>query len=67
MLSASEPKDQAMYLVLQAVVCILHLKNRVGLKSIESIENDWKVAFSSHATFAPTFALSPRQNCRVVR
>lgn len=26
-----------MYLVLQAVVCILHLENRVGLKSIESI------------------------------
>ncbi|KAI2494593.1 hypothetical protein MHU86_19918 [Fragilaria crotonensis] len=37
MLSESEPKDQAMYLVLQAVVCILHLENRVGLKSIESI------------------------------
>ncbi len=37
MLADSEPKDQAMYLVLQAVVCILHLKNRIGLKSIESI------------------------------
>ena len=37
MLADSEPKDQAMYLVLQAVVCILHLENRVGLKSIESI------------------------------
>jgi hypothetical protein len=37
MLKESEPKEQAMYLVLQAVVCILHLENRVGLKSIESI------------------------------
>ena len=37
MLADSEPKEQAMYLVLQAVVCILHLENRVGLKSIESI------------------------------
>ena len=37
MLAESEPKDQAMYLVLQAVVCILHLENRLGLKSIESI------------------------------
>jgi hypothetical protein len=37
MLADSEPKDQAMYLVLQAVVCILHLENRIGLKSIESI------------------------------
>ena len=37
MLTESEPKDRAMYLVLQAVVCILHLENRVGLKSIESI------------------------------
>ena len=26
-----------MYLVMQAVVCVLHLENRVGLKSIESI------------------------------
>ena len=37
MLADSEPKDQAMYLVLQAVVCIQHLENRIGLKSIESI------------------------------
>ena len=37
MLADSEPKDRAMYLVLQAVVCILHLENRIGLKSIESI------------------------------
>ena len=37
MLAESEPKEQAMYLALQAVVCILHLENRVGLKSIESI------------------------------
>ena len=37
MLAGSAPKDQAMYLVLQAVVCILHLENRVGLKSIECI------------------------------
>jgi hypothetical protein len=33
----SKPKDKAIYLVLQAVVCILHLENRVRLKSIESI------------------------------
>ena len=37
MLADSEPKDRAMYLALQGVVCILHLENRVGLKSIESI------------------------------
>lgn len=37
MLADCEPKEKAMYLVLQAVVCILHLENRVGLKSIESI------------------------------
>jgi hypothetical protein len=37
MLAAGEPKEKAMYLVLQAIVCILHLENRVGLKSIESI------------------------------
>lgn len=37
MLKESQPKERAMYLVLQAVVCILHLENRVGLKSIESI------------------------------
>ena len=37
MLKDSQPKERAMYLVLQAVVCILHLENRVGLKSIESI------------------------------
>jgi hypothetical protein len=37
MLQSSAPRDRAMYLVLQAVVCILHLENRVGLKSIESI------------------------------
>jgi hypothetical protein len=37
MLKHSEPRDKAMYLVLQAVVCILHLENRVGLKSIESV------------------------------
>jgi ferredoxin-thioredoxin reductase catalytic subunit len=37
MLSECEPKDRAMYLALQGVVCILHLENRVGLKSIESI------------------------------
>ena len=37
MLANSEPKEQAMYLVMQAVVCILHLENQVGLKSIESI------------------------------
>lgn len=37
MLVESEPRDKAMYLVLQAVVCILHLENRVGLKSIESV------------------------------
>jgi hypothetical protein len=37
MLAAGEPKEKAMYLVLQAVVCILHLENRVGLKLIESI------------------------------
>ena len=37
MLTHSEARDKAMYLVLQAVVCILHLENRVGLKSIESI------------------------------
>jgi hypothetical protein len=37
MLAQSEPADRAMYLVLQGVVCILHLENRVGLKSIESI------------------------------
>jgi hypothetical protein len=47
MLAASEPKDQAMYLVLHAIVCILHLENHVGLKSIESIlcmglSNAWK-------------------------
>jgi hypothetical protein len=33
----SEPKDKAMYLILQAVVHILNLENPVGLKSIESI------------------------------
>ncbi|KAI2505580.1 hypothetical protein MHU86_8822 [Fragilaria crotonensis] len=37
MLTDSEPRDKAMYLVLQAIVCILHLENRVGLKSIESV------------------------------
>ena len=37
MLSDSEPKDKSMYAAMQAVVCILHLENRVGLKSIESI------------------------------
>jgi hypothetical protein len=37
MLKHGEPKDKAMYLVMQAVVCILHLENRVGLKSTESI------------------------------
>ncbi|KAI2503698.1 hypothetical protein MHU86_10758 [Fragilaria crotonensis] len=37
MLADSEPKDRAMYLALQGVVCILHLENRVGLKSIKSI------------------------------
>lgn len=37
MLLQSEPKEKAMYLVLQAVPCILHLENRVGLKSIESV------------------------------
>jgi hypothetical protein len=37
LLADSEPKDRAMYLALQGVVCILHLENRVGLKSIESI------------------------------
>jgi hypothetical protein len=37
MLADSEPKDRAMYLALQGVVCILYLENRVGLKSIESI------------------------------
>ena len=37
MLTHSEARDKAMYLVLQAVVCILHLENRVGLKSIESV------------------------------
>jgi hypothetical protein len=37
MLRESEPRDKAMYLVLQAVVCILHLENRVGLKSIDSV------------------------------
>jgi hypothetical protein len=37
MLADSEPNDRTMYLVMQAVVCILHLENRVGLKSIESI------------------------------
>lgn len=37
MLEERQPQERAMYLVLQAVVCILHLENRVGLKSIESI------------------------------
>ena len=37
MLTHSAPRDKAMYLVMQAVVCILHLENRVGLKSIEMI------------------------------
>lgn len=37
MLTHSAPQEKAMYLVLQAVVCILHLENRVGLKSIETI------------------------------
>jgi hypothetical protein len=37
MLTHSAPREKAMYLVLQAVVCILHLENRVGLKSIETI------------------------------
>jgi hypothetical protein len=38
MLKDSEPKEQAMYCVLKAVVCILQLENRVGMnKSIESI------------------------------
>ena len=37
MLSECEPKDQARYLALQGVVCIIHLENRVGLKLIESI------------------------------
>jgi hypothetical protein len=37
MLKDSEPREKAMYLVLQAIVCILHLENRVGLKSIESV------------------------------
>jgi hypothetical protein len=36
-LADSEPNERAMYLALQGVVCILHLENRVGLKSIESI------------------------------
>jgi hypothetical protein len=36
-LTESVPKEKAMYVALQAVVCILHLENRVGLKSIESI------------------------------
>jgi hypothetical protein len=33
MLAESESKEQAMYLVLQAVVCILHLENRVGVSA----------------------------------
>lgn len=37
MLAQSEPANRAMYLVLQGVVCILHLENCVELKSIESI------------------------------
>ncbi len=37
MLRDSKPRDKAMYLVLQAIACILHLENRVGLKSIESV------------------------------
>jgi hypothetical protein len=37
MLKQGEPREKAMYLVMQAVVCVLHLENRVGLKSIESI------------------------------
>ena len=37
MLDHSQPRDKAMYMVLQAVVCILHLENSVGLKSIETI------------------------------
>ena len=58
MLDDSEPKDKAMYFALQAVVCTLHLENRVGLKSIESILRsglsnarkgvlDWSVAVKS--------------------
>jgi hypothetical protein len=35
MLQRSAPRDRAMYLVLQAVVCILHVENRVGLNIIE--------------------------------
>ena len=37
LLAESEPTNRAMYHALQGVVCILHLENRVGLKSIESI------------------------------
>ena len=37
MLRECEPRERAMYLAVQAVVCILHLENRVELKSIKSI------------------------------
>jgi hypothetical protein len=37
LLAESKPTNRAMCHALQGVVCILHLENRVGLKSIESI------------------------------
>jgi hypothetical protein len=36
-LTESVPKEKAINVALQAVVCILHLENRVGLKSIQNI------------------------------
>ena len=63
MLMHSEPRDKAMYLVLQAVVCILHLENRVGLKSIESIiRSGLSNAVQGSLTWTSSNSLKKRQD-----
>ena len=63
MLMHSEPRDKAMYLVLQAVVCILHLENRVGLKSIESIlRSGLSLALQGTLTWTSSNSLKKRQD-----
>ena len=39
MLMHSEPRDKAMYLVLQAVVCILHLENGLVLNLLRALSD----------------------------
>jgi hypothetical protein len=63
MLMHSELCDKAMYLVLQAVVCILHLENRVGLKSIESIiRSGLSNAVQGSLTWTSSNSLKKRQD-----